>query len=367
MILLSHRPEAQPPLLARAAQSIIRLVPLSADETASAGGRPVRASGRQRLRPATGLRRVAGRWQSTVRRGDRPQPGGQGVSSAKAIVGVHGGVRRGGCSPDLHGLLLSRVDRLPVDARRVLQEAAVLGVVFDKPLLCAIAAEAAAADAALDAPGRVRSDPGAGQRPRGQPLSLHARTRARGGLPEPPALPAQRSARAGWPCARAGRRPSSGATERSGGARPSLEPLPRQAQRARAISLQRATGRGRSTPMKTPSATTSARCARSPDCHDCDRPSVAVRERLGDVLAVIGGREALRALRGGAAGERNRRRSAGAGAAASQDWGPALGSRRPRAGEGLLRRRVWSASARTATRSSAPSCSRDRPACVSSR
>src|SRR6185436_16353448 len=33
MILLSHRPESQPPSLTRAAQSIIRLVPLSVDET----------------------------------------------------------------------------------------------------------------------------------------------------------------------------------------------------------------------------------------------------------------------------------------------------------------------------------------------
>ena len=43
--------------------------------------------------------------------------------------------------PTLHGLLLSRVDRLPADARRLLQEAAVLGAEFDEALLRAIASE----------------------------------------------------------------------------------------------------------------------------------------------------------------------------------------------------------------------------------
>ena len=41
--------------------------------------------------------------------------------------------------PTLHGLLLSRVDRLPAEARRMLQEAAVLGMTFDRALLEAIA------------------------------------------------------------------------------------------------------------------------------------------------------------------------------------------------------------------------------------
>jgi predicted ATPase len=52
--------------------------------------------------------------------------------------------------PSLHGLLLSRVDRLPADARRVLQEAAVLGAVFDEPLLRAVTSAPEALPAALD-------------------------------------------------------------------------------------------------------------------------------------------------------------------------------------------------------------------------
>lgn len=43
--------------------------------------------------------------------------------------------------PTLHGLLLSRVDRLPAATRRVLQAAAVLGVSFDEALLQATAGE----------------------------------------------------------------------------------------------------------------------------------------------------------------------------------------------------------------------------------
>jgi tetratricopeptide (TPR) repeat protein len=47
-------------------------------------------------------------------------------------------------------LLLSRVDRLPADARRLLQEAAVLGAEFDESLLRAVASDAATAHVALD-------------------------------------------------------------------------------------------------------------------------------------------------------------------------------------------------------------------------
>ena len=43
--------------------------------------------------------------------------------------------------PTLHGLLLSRVDRLPADARRLLQEAAVLGIVFDESAARAVATD----------------------------------------------------------------------------------------------------------------------------------------------------------------------------------------------------------------------------------
>ncbi len=51
--------------------------------------------------------------------------------------------------PTLYGLLLSRLDRLGVDDRRTVQEAAVLGVSFDRSLLQAIATEPRATSAAL--------------------------------------------------------------------------------------------------------------------------------------------------------------------------------------------------------------------------
>ncbi len=80
MLLLSHRPDTRPPLVTRAAQSVIRIAPLSADETRTAGGRPVR---RIRRSGATSrLRRHPGRGQSLLRRGDRPEPRGQGRARA---------------------------------------------------------------------------------------------------------------------------------------------------------------------------------------------------------------------------------------------------------------------------------------------
>jgi adenylate cyclase len=52
--------------------------------------------------------------------------------------------------PTIHGLLLARVDRLPEETRRALQEAAVLGPVFDGPLLHEVASDPAALETALE-------------------------------------------------------------------------------------------------------------------------------------------------------------------------------------------------------------------------
>ena len=151
MVLLSHRSDTRPPLVARAAQSIIRLAPLSRDETRAlvgglfgavdgdafariqdfvatrAGGNPLFVEEIVRSLVGKGV---------LVREGDR-----WACTAACEAVDV---------PPTLHGLLLSRVDRLPADARRLLQEAAVLGVVFDEALLRAIATDATGAEAALD-------------------------------------------------------------------------------------------------------------------------------------------------------------------------------------------------------------------------
>jgi adenylate cyclase len=149
MILLTHRPETQLPLLTRAAQSIIRLGPLSADETrALVGGLfgPVTGDAFNQLQDfiasrAGGnplfveeiVRGLLGR-SVLVRQGD------QWVCTAASNAAD--------VPATLQGLLLSRIDRLPIDPRRVLREAAVLGAVFDERLLRAVAAE----------PGTIESD-----------------------------------------------------------------------------------------------------------------------------------------------------------------------------------------------------------------
>ena len=150
MLLLSHRPDARPPLVARAAQSVIRVAPLSADEMGTlvsglfsgsaddlshvqdfiatrAGGNP--------LFVEEIVRNLVGRGV-LVRQGER-------WTCTAACDGVD-------VPPSLHGLLLSRVDGLPADARGVLQEAAVLGAVFDEPLLRAAASAPERLPAALD-------------------------------------------------------------------------------------------------------------------------------------------------------------------------------------------------------------------------
>jgi adenylate cyclase len=151
MLLLSHRSETRPPPVARAAQSIIRLAPLSLDEArALMGGLfgsvdgaafaelqhfVATRSGGNPLFVEEIVRSLVSN-QVLVRRGDR-----WACTATCEAVSV---------PPTLHGLLLSRVDRLPADVRRLLQEAAVLGEVFDEALLRATAADGGAAVVALE-------------------------------------------------------------------------------------------------------------------------------------------------------------------------------------------------------------------------
>ena len=150
MLLFSCRPDASPPLVARAAQSIIRVSPLSRDETralvaalfgastdvlgrfqefiaARAGGNPFFAEEIVRSLVGKGV---------IVRQGD-----GWACTAASETVDV---------PPTLQGLMLSRIDRLPADARRLLQEAAVLGAVFDAPLLRAVGTVSGIVDQTLE-------------------------------------------------------------------------------------------------------------------------------------------------------------------------------------------------------------------------
>ena len=151
MVVLSHRTETRPPHAASAAQSLIRLAALTDGETRAvvsglfgneqgdalnelqelvisrAGGNPLFVEEIVRTLLAKGYLALRdGRWECTTVRGGVDVP------------------------PTLQGLLLSRVDRLPAGARRLLQEAAVLGTEFEENFLRAIATDAAADLTALD-------------------------------------------------------------------------------------------------------------------------------------------------------------------------------------------------------------------------
>jgi adenylate cyclase len=146
MMLVAHRPEVRPPAMAGVEPTEIRLAALSADETrqfvdglfgslqqlafarlrdlivARAGGNPLFVEEIVRSLVDKGvLVRETERWM---------------VSASVETVSL---------PATLHGLLLSRVDKLPAESRRVLQAAAVLGVSFDERLLQAVADDAAMA------------------------------------------------------------------------------------------------------------------------------------------------------------------------------------------------------------------------------
>jgi adenylate cyclase len=148
MLLLSHRPDTPPPLLTRAVQSVIRIAPLSADETRRLVTALFGASaGLERLQEFVTTRAGGNPFfveeivRSLVNKGLLVRQGDRWTCPAAGeTVDV---------PPTLHGLLLSRVDRLPADARRLLQEAAVLGAVFDEALLGAISSEVKTLEGAL--------------------------------------------------------------------------------------------------------------------------------------------------------------------------------------------------------------------------
>jgi len=156
MVLLSHRPEAHPPQVTRAAQTVIRLHPLSRDETRALVGGLFGAAGDrlERLQDFVATRAggnplfVEEIVRSLVGKGVLVRTGERWASTAT--------YEAADVPPTLHGLLLSRVDRLPAEARRLLQEAAVLGAEFDESLLRAVTGDAARVPLALD--GLVEAD-----------------------------------------------------------------------------------------------------------------------------------------------------------------------------------------------------------------
>ena len=151
MVLLSHRPETRPPLVTRAAQSVIRLTPLSRDQTrelvaglfaAPVGGRLEQLQDFVATRAGGNPFFVEEVVRSLVDKGVLSRQGDRWTcAEASEALDV---------PATLQGLMLSRVDRLPADARRLLHEAAVLGPVFEEALLRTVATTPAAFDKALD-------------------------------------------------------------------------------------------------------------------------------------------------------------------------------------------------------------------------
>lgn len=151
MLVASQRPEAPLHEFARASRDVLRLAPLAAGEIdAMVAGLFARIDTADLAR----VQQIVGR-----RAGGNPLFAEEIVRSlvSRGVL-VRDGDRwrcSGACDsvdipPTLHGLLLSGVDRLPADARRLLQEAAVLGVEFDEWLLDAVATPGGDIAAALD-------------------------------------------------------------------------------------------------------------------------------------------------------------------------------------------------------------------------
>jgi adenylate cyclase len=126
MVLLSHRPDTRSPLLARAAQSVIRLVPLLPEETRALVG--------SLFGPVAGNAFLRVQDFIVARAGGNPLFVEEIVRNlvSKGVLIREG--ERWACAaecetleipPTLQGLLLSRIDALPMRTRRVLQEAAV--------------------------------------------------------------------------------------------------------------------------------------------------------------------------------------------------------------------------------------------------
>ncbi|MGE3157794.1 MAG: adenylate/guanylate cyclase domain-containing protein [Xanthobacteraceae bacterium] len=143
MLLLSHRADAAPPKVLQAAQTIIRLTALTPDQTRALVGSLFGAA--------------AGDMLPHLQDFVATKAGGNPLfveEIIRSLVGKGVLVRDGehwACTttceavdipPTLHGLLLSRVDRLSADTRRLLQEGAVLGAAFDEALLRGVATHA---------------------------------------------------------------------------------------------------------------------------------------------------------------------------------------------------------------------------------
>ncbi|MBA2962628.1 MULTISPECIES: AAA family ATPase [Ramlibacter] len=177
MLLVSQRPDARLPRTARVPQSTIELGPLDDDDT--------RALVTHLLGAAAGDAAATVRELVAARAGGNPLFVEEIVRSLAArgqLAGGDGGRRSDtpGAAVDvpttLYGLLLSRIDRLRPEARRTLQEAAVLGARFERALLEQVATVPHATGVALDrlaADDLIRADGPGGQHWRFSHVLLH--------------------------------------------------------------------------------------------------------------------------------------------------------------------------------------------------
>jgi adenylate cyclase len=153
MLLFTYRPtfDARPLVTNRATHTTIRLSPLSAGDCGALLGA---FFGRSRSGVPDGLRELVVR-----RSGGNPfylEEIVRGLIASGDLRHESDGWR---CTTDtaalevpatLQGLLLSRMDRLPPAVRRVAQEASVLGLTFDAPLLDAVLREPGGCQATLE-------------------------------------------------------------------------------------------------------------------------------------------------------------------------------------------------------------------------
>jgi adenylate cyclase len=153
LLLLAYRPafDARALYTSRATHIAIRLAPLSAEDSEALLGAFFGPSARRlpaRLRELV-VTRASGNpfYLEEIVRGLiaggvlMRETAGWTCRSDAATVEV---------PPTIQGLLLSRVDRLPPQARRLIQEAAVLGPLFDERLLRMVSSEPEARESALD-------------------------------------------------------------------------------------------------------------------------------------------------------------------------------------------------------------------------
>lgn len=150
MLLVSHRPETPPPLFARAAQSVIRLAPLSGVDSEALVhglfGAIDDGCASQLVDFVTGQAGGNPYFVEEIARGLISQ--GNLVKRDDRWMCPHD-LEAGQTPPTLNALLLSRIDKLPPAARQTVQDASIIGIEFEDGLLREVSANPAGLAGAL--------------------------------------------------------------------------------------------------------------------------------------------------------------------------------------------------------------------------